>query len=92
MKTNAGMNARLTAVDLKAVFCVITGVFTIAAHTASAADAPEPIAKTLITNARIFDGEHDKLADGMSVLIEGNKISKIAPSITAPADATVIDA
>ena len=46
----------------------------------------------LITNARIFDGENEKLAEGMSVLIEGNKISKIAPSIAAPADATVIDA
>jgi len=46
----------------------------------------------LITNARIFDGEHEALAEGMSVLIERNKIAKIAKSIPAPAEATVIDA
>ena len=34
--------------------CVIAGVFMIAANTALAADAPEPVAKTLITNARIY--------------------------------------
>ena len=47
---------------------------------------------TLIQNANIFDGVNEKLAEGMSVLIEGNKIAKIAPSIPTPAGATVIDA
>jgi len=47
---------------------------------------------TLIKNANVFDGKHDTLAPGMSVFIEGNKIAKIAQSITAPAAATVIDA
>ncbi len=51
-----------------------------------------PVAKTLITNVRIFDGEHAKLAEGMSVLVEGNKITKIAKSIPAPSGAAVIDA
>jgi len=60
------------------------------AVTAMAADKA-PVAKTLITNVRIFDGEHEKLADGMSVLVEGNKIVKVSASITAPAGATVID-
>lgn len=46
----------------------------------------------LITNAKIFDGQNEKLADGMSVLVEGNKIAKIAKSIPAPAGASVIDA
>lgn len=46
----------------------------------------------LITNANVFDGEYENLAMGMSVLVEGNKITKIAKSITAPAGATVIDA
>jgi len=46
----------------------------------------------LITNARIFDGENEKLTEGMDVLVEGNKITKIAQNITAPAGATVIDA
>jgi imidazolonepropionase-like amidohydrolase len=46
----------------------------------------------LFTNANVFDDEHEKLAEGMSVLIEGNKITQIAKSIPAPAGATVIDA
>ncbi len=46
----------------------------------------------LITNARVFDGVNETLADGMSVLVEGNRITKIAKTISAPAGATVIDA
>lgn len=46
----------------------------------------------LFTNANIFDGKNEKIAKGMSVLVEGNKIAKIAKSITAPDGATVIDA
>lgn len=46
----------------------------------------------LITNANIFDGQNENLAMGMSVLVEGNKISKIAKSIPAPKGANVIDA
>ncbi len=56
---------------------------------AQAADAKPTV---LITNANIFDGKSDKLATGVSVLVEGNKIAKIAKSIPAPAGATVIDA
>lgn len=68
--------------------CVLLGAATLSAP---AADAPAQPA-TLITNARIFDGENEKLADGRSVLVEGNKITKIGNSIPAPAGATVIDA
>jgi imidazolonepropionase-like amidohydrolase len=46
----------------------------------------------LIRNVKIFDGKSEKLAEGMSVLVEGNKIAKIAKSIKEPAGATVIDA
>ncbi|MBW0146223.1 metal-dependent hydrolase family protein [Marinobacter arenosus] len=53
--------------------------------------APPP-PMTLITNASIFDGVNADLATGMSVLVEGNKISKVAKSIPAPAGANVIDA
>jgi len=49
----------------------------------------EKASQILITNANIFDGTNEKLATGMSVLVEGNKIAK---SIPAPAGATVIDA
>jgi len=76
---------------VKAAIGVIVGVFAVSVDAATAAEA-KPVARTLITNARVFDGEHEKLAEGMSVLVEGNKISKIAPSIAAPTDALVIDA
>jgi len=52
----------------------------------------KPVSKVLITNANIFDGKNEKLATGLSVLVEGNKIAKITKSIKAPAGATVIDA
>jgi len=56
------------------------------------AQETKPVSKVIITNANIFDGQNDKLAEGMSVLVEGNKIKKIAKSIPAPSGATVIDA
>lgn len=46
----------------------------------------------LITNATIFDGQNEKLAEGMSVLVEGNKISEIAKTIQTPEDAQIINA
>ena len=46
----------------------------------------------LFRNASIFDGTNETLAVGMSVLVEANKITKVAKSIRAPSDATVIDA
>ena len=56
------------------------------------AQEAKPGNKVLITNTKIFDGQNEKLAEGMSVLVEGNKIKKIAKSIPAPSGATVIDA
>ncbi|MGE5258290.1 MAG: amidohydrolase family protein [Hyphomicrobiales bacterium] len=47
---------------------------------------------TLIKNAHVFDGKGGALSGPTSVLLEGNKITKITKSITAPAGATVIDA
>jgi imidazolonepropionase-like amidohydrolase len=47
--------------------------------------------RILISDVNIFDGRSEKLTRDMSVLIEGNKIAKIANSITAPDNATVID-
>ena len=47
---------------------------------------------TLIQNVKIFEGKNEKLAKDMSVLIEGNKIAKIAKSLKVPNGATVIDA
>jgi len=51
-----------------------------------------PVSKVLFTNANVFDGQNEQLAVGMSVLVEGNKIARIARSIPVPAGATVIDA
>lgn len=45
----------------------------------------------LIQNVNIFDGKKEELIMNMSVLVEGNKIAKIASSIQAPEGATVID-
>jgi imidazolonepropionase-like amidohydrolase len=45
----------------------------------------------LITNVNVFDGTNETLAMGMSVLVEGNTIAKIATSIPATDDMTVID-
>ncbi|HXH85601.1 MAG TPA: amidohydrolase family protein, partial [Nitrospira sp.] len=64
---------------------------TLAGHNAEAAQAG-PKSYVLFTNANVFDGQNEKLATGMSVLVEGNKIAKIAKSISAPAGATLIDA
>lgn len=55
------------------------------------AQETEPVSKVLITNVNIFDGKSEKLAQGMSVLVEGNKIAKVAKSIPAPSGATIID-
>jgi len=46
----------------------------------------------LITNAAIFDGQNEKLQEGMSVLVEGNKITKIAKTIQTTENAQVVDA
>jgi len=64
----------------------------LAAAMPAVAQEAKPVSKVLITNASIFDGENEAFATGMSVLVEGNKIVKIAKSIPPPADATVIDA
>jgi len=72
----------------------VTAMFFLALAFCATALAQEaqPKQSVLITNANIFDGQHEKLATGMSVLIEGNKIKTIAAAIDAPAGATVIDA
>jgi len=67
-------------------------VLVLAAAIPAMAQVANPVSKVLITNANVFDGKTEKLAKSMSVLVEGNKIAKIAKSIPAPAGATVIDA
>jgi imidazolonepropionase-like amidohydrolase len=56
----------------------------------SAIAQEEKSTRTLITNVNVFDGFSDKLASGMSVLIEDNHIVEVGKSVSAPG-ATVID-
>ena len=55
------------------------------------AEDAEPVSNVLITNANILDSNKGTLAEGMSLLVEGNKIARIAKSIPAPDGATVIN-
>jgi imidazolonepropionase-like amidohydrolase len=54
---------------------------------AQAADAP---AQIIITNVNVWDGTSDTVAQGVDVLVEGNKIKNVAKGIKA-SGATVID-
>jgi imidazolonepropionase-like amidohydrolase len=54
-------------------------------------DTPSEQSAVLIKGVRIFDGTSPELPEGMSVLVEGSTIAKIAKSIEAPAGTTVID-
>jgi imidazolonepropionase-like amidohydrolase len=54
--------------------------------------AQDEVNRVLFTNANVWDGTSDGLQNGMSVLVEGNLVTQIAASISAPRDATVIDA
>ena len=60
------------------VLTVVAGL--LASHLAALCGYSQGAAPTqiLITNARVFDGKSDTLADGMNVLIEGNKIAKVS--------------
>jgi imidazolonepropionase-like amidohydrolase len=72
---------------------IVSGIailITVLLNASLAADKKEAPSQTLVTNVNIFDGFSDKLAQNMSVLIEGNHIVKVASSIEAPS-ATVID-
>ena len=53
------------------------------------AQVMEP-SRTLFTNVSEFNGKDDRLAD-VDVLVEGNKITKVAKPISVPENTTVID-
>lgn len=56
------------------------------------AEELKPTSQILITNAYIFNGKDPLTTKSMSVLVKGNKVAKIAPSIPTPQDAIIIDA
>ena len=62
------------------------------AFTASAvAQEEKPKPQILFTKVNIFDGKSDKLAEDMSVLVEGNLIKQIGKGLKAVDGAKVID-
>ena len=71
---------------------VAIGALCTAAAIATAQTQTAEVKRVLFQNASVFDGKNEQLAEGVSVLVEGNKISKIAKSIPAPAGATVVNA
>ena len=73
----------------KLIGCMVLSM--VLAVSAMAQEA-KPVSKVLITNANILDSNKGTLAEGMSLLVEGNTIAKIAKSISAPEGASVIDA
>lgn len=75
---------------MKKLICLLSLLLFTAIWAVAQETTPKNV--VLITNANIFDGQHENLAMGMSVLIEGNKITKVAKSIPAPQGAVVIDA
>ncbi|WP_143184197.1 amidohydrolase family protein [Rubritalea squalenifaciens] len=86
------MNTRFAKILLPIAGLVSFAVSAIAQTSVPDVEASDPQSSfTLITNVRIFDGKSDELTPSMSVLIEGNKISKIAKVIPAPDKATVIN-
>lgn len=71
---------------------VITAILVVGAVNLPLPASAEQKAPTLIliTNVDVWDGTSDKVAKATDVLIEGNKIKKVANNISAP-DASVID-
>jgi imidazolonepropionase-like amidohydrolase len=55
------------------------------------AAAKEPKPQTLFINVNVFDGKADKLATGMSVLVEGNLIEQVAKGEIKVDGAKIID-
>jgi imidazolonepropionase-like amidohydrolase len=75
------------------LFAILLAMPLSLAASASAVPQPPSPPAVLIRHARVFDGKGDALVDGLSVLVVGNKIAKVAPgAIEAPAGALVIDA
>jgi hypothetical protein len=48
------------------------------------AQEAKPVNRVLFTDVNVFDGVSGKRAESMSVLVEANKIAKIAKSIPVP--------
>ena len=83
------MGKVLPRIAILIVFLFVSAVAQ--ANSTSGEKDATPESTVLITNVNIFNGKSEKLIPSMSVLVEGNKITKVAASIDVPAGATVID-
>ena len=68
---------------------ILAAIFTFSS-VASAQESTEP-KRILFTNVNVFDGVNDALEMNTSVLVEGNLIAAVGPSITLPRGSEVID-
>lgn len=75
---------RFFTVIVRSTLLVLAGL-----GTTYAQGSPPP--PTLLQHVTIIDGKGRKVAEDVSVVVEGQRIAKIAASITAPEGATVID-
>jgi imidazolonepropionase-like amidohydrolase len=78
-----------TGIFVRIVAVLITVV--LLATTPAISAEKKPLPQTLIINVNIFNGKSDKLAMGMSVLVEGNLIKQVGKDVKARDDAKSID-
>ena len=71
---------------MRTLAALALGVLTIGATAVPIAFAAEEKAPTqvLFTNVNIFDGNNEKLATGMNLLVEGNKIKNNLQACQSP--------
>jgi len=67
----------------------LTTALTFSATAVAQDEKPKP--QILFTNVNVFDGKSDTLAEGMSVLVEGNLIKKVAKGDIKADGAKVVD-
>jgi imidazolonepropionase-like amidohydrolase len=67
----------------------LTAAFAFVASAIAQEEKPKP--QVLFTNVNVFDGKSNTLAEGMSVLVEGNLIKKVAKGNIKANGAKVID-
>jgi imidazolonepropionase-like amidohydrolase len=81
--------------SVRSRLAVLSGVFLCALTAFSATSTgtgQKPKPQILFTNVNVFDGKSETLSEGMTVLVEGNLIKKIAKGeIEVRDEATVID-
>jgi imidazolonepropionase-like amidohydrolase len=74
----------------RSVCSIILAAIFAFSNIASAQESTEP-KRILFTNVNVFDGVNDSLEMNTSVLVEGNLIAAVGPSINLPEGSEVID-